>query len=84
MNSPEGTEIIKRLYEAVDILIDAGEYNSYLVYCKTYGIDASHFYKTQKEPGRLRPHYDWFVPLFVRHGLDGLWVFSGKGKPFKK
>jgi len=76
--------ITNRFYEALDMLVADGIYNSYYHFAEENDLDRSSLNRTKKEPGRRKLHLFWISPLILHHGLDAKWLFGGEGYAYPK
>ena len=84
MNNPESAYIIKRFYEALDMLIANGTLAGVQTFTKEYNIN-----RWNLQTVRANPESDMFQLIWISHlvsdfGVSAEWIMTGRGGMFNK
>lgn len=75
------SEIVKRYFQALDIIIQTGEISGITEFCDKHGIDRRNFSRLRKEPGRK--FYLYLLHIIVEnYNVDANYLISGRGRLF--
>lgn len=83
MQSETSQAIIKRFFEAVDVLIQHKKIRGRQTYCNLYEIDKRNFYKQKHDLSRGYFEVSWLVPLVNDFNISSHWLMTGRGEMFK-
>ena len=83
MQSETSQAIIKRFFEAVDVLIQHKKIRGRQTYCNLYEIDKRNFYKQKNDLSRNYFEVAWLVPLVNDFNISSHWLMTGRGDMFK-
>ncbi len=78
----ETLEIMKRFYEAVDMLIAQKRIRGIQTYCTLTKIDRRHYYEQRKEVSRGYFQMSWMLPLIKEFGVSSDWLLLNRGGMF--
>ena len=78
----ETKAIMRRFYEAVDMLISQKRIRGIQTYCKLVTIDRRHYYEQRKEISRGYFQMSWMLPLVKDFGVSSDWLLLNKGGMF--
>lgn len=84
MNNPDSVKIIKRFYEALDMLIASNILRGIQTFTRAYDINKRNFYTARKEPDRDIFQMAWLSYLVRDFGVSSQWLMTGIGGMFGK
>lgn len=82
MNTPESAEIIKRFYQAFDILLSTKEIRYTRNFTDKYNIVRPHFLYSKKNPDSKVFQLSWLSILIRDYGVSSQWLMTGNGEMF--
>lgn len=82
MNNPESQEIVARFFQALDILIERGVYNSYYDFSARYAIQRGLVSASRSNHASNTFQMSWIGLLFKFDKVNLEFIFTGYGKPF--
>lgn len=83
MQSETSQAIIKRFFEAVEILIQQKRIRGRQTFCTLYEIDKRNFYKQMNDHSRNYFEVAWLAPLVNEYSFNATWLLTGRGEMFK-
>ena len=82
MNNPESIGIIKRFYEAIDMLIASKVIRGKQTFTNRYGINRWNFNTVRQKPESDMFQLVWIAYLVSDFGISAEWIMTGKGGMF--
>lgn len=82
MNTETDQKVIKRFFEALEVLIDRRAVGGIQPYCEMYGIDKRNLYHQRNNADVSHFHFDWIVPMITTYGISATWLVTGEGDMF--
>jgi hypothetical protein len=79
---PDNIQIVERYFKAVDSLIEKGVYDTYYEFALINNFDRSQLMKCKQDFKSRRFELAWITPLISEHGLNPIWLFTGRGIQF--
>jgi hypothetical protein len=83
MQTEASQAVIKRFFEAVDMLIEQKRIRGKQTFCNLYGIDKRNFYAQKKDLSRGHFQVSWLLPLINEYSVNSTWILTGRGGMFK-
>jgi len=84
MNNPESIAIIKRFYEAIDMLIAGKVIRGKQTFTKKYDINRRNFATVQRKPESDMFQLVWISYLVTDFGISAEWIMTGRGPMFDR
>jgi len=84
MNNPESIVIIKRFYEAIDMLIANKAIRGKQTFTSRYNINRWNFNTVKKKPESDMFQLVWISHLVRDFDVSAEWIMTGKGGMFTK
>jgi hypothetical protein len=78
MNSPDSQTIVKRFFEMLRILKDAGELKSMSEFSRKHGIRHSTLQQSELEPESNRFQVAWLYYMAKDYGISAEYLLTGK------
>jgi len=82
MNNPESIAIIKRFYEAIDMLIASKVIRGKQTFTRQYDINRWNFHTVRQKPESDMFQLIWISHLVRDFGISAEWIMTGKGGMF--
>lgn len=82
MNTNETVEIIKRFYQAFDVLLSTKEIRYTKNFTDKYDIVRPHFLYVKREPTSKAFQLSWISILIRDYGVSSQWIMTGNGEMF--
>lgn len=82
MNTPESAEIIKRFYQAFDILLSTKQIRYTRNFTDKYNIVRPHFLYSKKNHDSKVFQLSWLSILIRDYGVSSQWLMTGNGEMF--
>jgi len=82
MNNPESIGIIKRFYEAMDMLIAGKIIRGKKTFTDRYGINRWNFNTVRQKPESDMFQLVWIAYIVSDFGISAEWIMTGKGGMF--
>jgi hypothetical protein len=82
MNNPESIAIIKRFYEAIDILIASKNLRGIQSFTREHGINRWNFVTVRKKPESDMFQLVWISHLVKDFNVSTKWIMTGQGDMF--
>lgn len=79
MNSPDGIEITKRFFEALEILKVQKKVRGIQTFTTIYGINRRNLWKIEKENRAGLFDVAWLSYLVKDYGISAEWLLTGVG-----
>ena len=83
MNSFIRSEINKRFFQALDMIVQSGAIRGEATFCNEHNIDRRNFQKTRIKPTEQRIRIEWIYYLSTDFNISADWIFTGKGGMFR-
>jgi len=82
MNNSESIEVIKRFYEAIDMLIASKNIRGVQTFTTHYKINRWNFNTVRQKPESDMFQLVWISHLVSDFGISAEWIMTGKGGMF--
>lgn len=82
MQTEQSQVIIKRFFEALQILIENKVIRGKQTFATRYGINRRNMYTLEKEPGRDIFQVAWLENLVTDYMVSPVWLLTGNGSFF--
>lgn len=82
MQTGQSQVIIKRFFEALQILIENKVIRGKQTFATRYGINRRNMYTLEKEPGRDMFQVAWLENLVNDYKVSSVWLLTGNGSFF--
>nr|UWI11189.1 MAG: helix-turn-helix domain protein [Bacteriophage sp.] len=82
MQTGQSQVIIKRFFDALQILIDNKVIRGKQTFATRYGINRRNMYTLEKEPGRDIFQVAWLENLVTDYMVSPVWLLTGNGSFF--
>ena len=81
MQNPESEAIVRRFFEALELLRRARRIRGLQSFTRRYGINRRNVQTLQKEPHRDIFQVSWLARLVEDYGVSASWLLLGVGDP---
>lgn len=79
MQSPASQQVIRRFFEALEMLKAMREIRGIQTFVDEHGIDRRNLYKLKHDASRGLFQVAWLSALVVDYGVSAEWLLTGRG-----
>lgn len=84
MNNPESIQIIKRFYQALDVVVASKRIRGKKTFTDMHNINRRNFIQVSKVPESDMFQLVWITYLVKDFGVSSQWIITGNGEMFVK
>ena len=84
MNTAESIHIIKRMYQALDKVIELREIRGVATFTREHNINRWNFITVRKNPESDMFQVAWLTHLVNDFGVSANWLLTGRGEMFSR